>query len=116
MVKKALKVLNKIELLVIYITFGGMIFAAFAQVIFRLILKSPLAWSEEVCRYCFADLSAATKPHGMKQKNALLHTLLQIARKAVKRQHSNQNFRSALIWKLCPASKSKDSTGSMNCK
>lgn len=40
MVKKALKVLNKIELLVIYITFGGMIFAAFAQVIFRLILKA----------------------------------------------------------------------------
>ena len=56
MVKKALKVLNKIELLVIYITFGGMIFAAFAQVIFRLILKSPLAWSEEVCRYCFVWL------------------------------------------------------------
>ncbi len=42
MVKKALKVLNKIELLVIYITFGGMIFAAFAQVIFRLILKKPI--------------------------------------------------------------------------
>ena len=56
MVKKALKVLNKIELLVIYITFGGMIFAAFAQVIFRLILKSPLAWSEEACRYCFVWL------------------------------------------------------------
>ena len=36
----------------------------------------------------------------MKRKNALLHTLLQIARKAVKRQHSNQNIRNALIWKL----------------
>lgn len=48
--------------------------------------------SRQVCRYCFADLSAAPKPHGIKRKNALLHTLLQIARKAVKRQHSNQNF------------------------
>ena len=36
----------------------------------------------------------------MKQKNARLHTLLQIARKAVKRKHSNQNLRNALIWKL----------------
>lgn len=39
------------------ICFGSMTLVIFAQVIFRYILKSPLAWSEELARYLFVWVS-----------------------------------------------------------
>ena len=56
MIKKSLNVLKKIEFYVICLVFAGMVFGAFAQVIFRLVLDHPLVWSEELCRYCFVWL------------------------------------------------------------
>ena len=69
---------------------------------------------------CFLSyLNNTPKPDSVQEPGFVIFRsclLVRQPRKAVKRQHSNQNFRNALIWKLCPASKSKDSTGSMNCK
>ena len=52
----------------------------------------------------------------MKRKNALLHTLLQIARKAVEEWLFGEYFIGESLWVLHPADWSKDSTGGMNCK
>jgi len=56
MINKFLDILKKVEFYVILIVFIGMVVGAFAQVIFRLVLDNPLAWSEELCRYCFVWL------------------------------------------------------------
>jgi hypothetical protein len=56
------------------------------------------------------------KPHSIKQKTALLHTLLQIARKAVEEWLFGEYFIGESSWVLHPADWSKDSTGGMNCK
>ena len=52
----------------------------------------------------------------MKRKNALLHTLLQMTRKAVEAWLFDEYFIGESSWVLHPADWSKDSTGSMNCK
>lgn len=49
------KVVNAINLIIMYILFVLLIvltIATFTQVLFRFVLQQPLAWTEELARYC----------------------------------------------------------------
>ena len=54
---KLWKALDGAICILMAICFGSMTLVIFAQVIFRYILKSPLAWSEELARYLFVWVS-----------------------------------------------------------
>lgn len=49
----ALKYLKQVELILIVALTIAMVAVAFSQVIFRVALHNPLAWSEEAARYLF---------------------------------------------------------------
>lgn len=50
-------VIDKLVMWLMASCFGGMTVIIFAQVIYRYVLKSPLAWSEEIARYLFVWVS-----------------------------------------------------------
>lgn len=50
-------VIDKLIMWLMALCFGGMTLIIFAQVIYRYVLKSPLAWSEELARYLFVWVS-----------------------------------------------------------
>lgn len=55
--KKATEIIKKTELVFIIILLLGMVCSSFLQVVFRLVLKQPLAWTEELSRYLFVWLT-----------------------------------------------------------
>lgn len=55
--KKVLNLVKKAELIVMIILLLGMAGSSFSQVVFRLVLKRPLAWTEELSRYLFVWLT-----------------------------------------------------------
>lgn len=57
MIKKATEIIRKTELIMITCLMLGMVTSSFLQVVFRLVLKQPLSWSEELSRYLFVWLT-----------------------------------------------------------
>ena len=77
----------KAEEIAIFILLLGMVASSFAQVVFRLVLDHPLAWSEELSRYLFVWLSfvggALAVAEGSHFKMDLLAALIKDQRKKI---------------------------------
>ncbi|MGE4453874.1 MAG: TRAP transporter small permease [Sphaerochaeta sp.] len=55
--KRATEIIRKTEYVFIIVLLLGMVCSSFIQVVFRLVLKQPLAWTEELSRYLFVWLT-----------------------------------------------------------
>ena len=77
----------KAEEVAIFVLLLGMVASSFAQVVFRLIIDHPLAWSEELSRYLFVWLSfvggALAVAEGSHFKMDLLAALIKDQRKKI---------------------------------
>ena len=85
--KKLSDFVMKAEEIAIFILLLGMVASSFAQVVFRLVLDHPLAWSEELSRYLFVWLSfvggALAVAEGSHFKMDLLAALIKDQRKKI---------------------------------
>jgi len=57
MLTKLFRFCRKADTFLIFIFLLGMVCSSFSQVIFRIVLKHPLSWTEELSRYLFIWLS-----------------------------------------------------------